>query len=512
MGKKQQRRIEELRNAQRRQVLQTLRTFEGAKISRRTEHWNVNTAGPNTDLRQAMSLLMRRHQDLVDNNPWASQAISVITGNWIGDGVTGEPEQGTSQKFGKGWLEWCTGTDCDFYGKLNFYGLQDQAARVTAVRGSVLVRQRIAPIGFYNSGKLPPLQLQLMEPDWLDAGRDNGLNIFGGKQYDNLGRVEGYWLHHGHPGDSGYRGIRLTSEFVPAAEIIHHYDCRRPNQYSGVPWGAAALLRLRDLEDFSSAELLKQKISACFAAFVVESEVPELQPRDAEGNPIVAEIIETLEPGAVEILPPGRDIRFAVPPGSGSHREFSRDVLYSVAAAYGITFESLTGILSDVNFSSGRLGWIQFNRNVAKWRWNITIPQLLDPVARWYGEMARLLDYTSKVPSFVWTPPRRELIQPKEEIEYMLEAVRAGFMSLREIQKSFGYVPEVIFEELGLDFAAAKAAGLVLSSNPADDPERLQAEALQSQAKTAAVVAAKPDPKPAPISREEAAATATVDV
>ena len=496
MGKKRRQKIiEELRATERRLVLKTLRTFEGAKVSRRTENWYTSSSGPNTDLRQAMSLLIRRHQDLVDNNPWASQAISVITGNWIGDGITGEP-QDTSQRFGKTWLDWCNGTDCDFYGKLNFYGLQDQVARITAVRGSALIRRRIKDFGLYGSGRIPPLQLQVMEPDWLDAGRDNGTTIFGGKQFDTLGRLEGYWLHHGHPGDSGYQGFKLISEFVPAYEVIHHYDVRRPQQYSGIPWGAAALLRLRDLDDYESAELLKQKISACFAAFVVESEVPELQPRDADGNPIVQEIIETLEPGAVEVLPPGRDIRFATPPGSGSHREFTRDALYGIAAAYGITFESLTGILSDVNFSSGRMGWIQFNRNVAKWRWNITVPQLLDPVAKWYGEIATWMLLAKEPPRFIWTPPRREFVQPKEEIDWMVASIRAGLMSLREVQKSFGFVPEEVFAELSLDFKAAAAAGLVLTSNPADDPERLQAEALQSQAETAAKEAAKPDPLP----------------
>jgi capsid protein len=61
------------------------------------------------------------------------------------------------------------------------------------------------------------------------------------------------------------------------------------------------------------------------------------------------------------------------------------------------------------------------------------------------------------------TPPRREMIDPTREIPALIDAVRAGIMSLSEVQRSFGYVPEEVIAELALDVERAKQAGLTLS-------------------------------------------------
>jgi capsid protein len=64
------------------------------------------------------------------------------------------------------------------------------------------------------------------------------------------------------------------------------------------------------------------------------------------------------------------------------------------------------------------------------------------------------------------TPPRREMIDPTREIPALISAVRAGIMSLSEVQRSFGYVPEEIIAELATDMQRAKDAGLTLSVDP----------------------------------------------
>jgi capsid protein len=145
-----------------------------------------------------------------------------------------------------------------------------------------------------------------------------------------------------------------------------------------------------------------------------------------------------------------------------------------VAVGYGISFESLTGILSEVNFSSARMGWLEFNRNVARWRWNITVPQLLDPVHGWFREMCQVMLGVRGPARMVWTPPRREMVNPKEEIGWLKDAIRAGFMTLSEVQRSFGFVPLELLDELQADIQAAKDRGLVLDIDPAQDAQRSQ--------------------------------------
>jgi lambda family phage portal protein len=432
-----------------------LRGFESAKESRRTDNWYTNNGGPNSDIRVALSLLVRRHQNLVDSNPWASRAVQVITNNWIGDGIIGSP-QGGSRRYADAWNEWADSVECDFDGNLNWYGLQNLICRTIAVRGSCLIRrrmdERMAEMG------LVPLRLQVLEPDMLDMGKDDGSRIRFGKQYALDGRLEGYWIRQTHPGETEWRGVRIQSEFVPANEIIHSFEVRRPGQGIGVPFGSAILLHLRDIDDITSAMLLKTKIAACFTAFVYSNEQSDIP---LAGGGVLT---ETLEPGAIEILPDGKDIKFSSPPQSPDYVSQNKHHLHAVAAGYGITYEALTGILSDVNFSSARMGWLEFARNVASWRWNITVPQLLNPVHRWFNIAAASASLRGPR-QMIWTPPRRELVDPAKEIRALIEAVKAGFMSLSEVQRSLGYIPEEVMAELEQDFADAREKGLSLSTD-----------------------------------------------
>jgi lambda family phage portal protein len=440
-----------LKTAQKELAISHLRAFESAKESRRTENWYTRNGGPNADIRTAWRLLTRRHQDLVDSNPWANRAVRVITNNWVGDGIIGSPVNG-SRKYDQAWNDWADTIECDHDGKLNWYGLQALIARTTAVRGSCLIRRRMDE-RMTDQG-LVGLRLQVMEPDMLDFGKDDGSRIKFGQQYDRDGRLEGYWIRQTHPGETEWRGVKIDSEFVPASEIIHTYEVNRAGQSIGVPFGSAVLLHLRDIDDIASAMLLKTKIAACFTAFVYSNE-----PSDMAGT---TALTETLEPGAIEILPDGKQITFANPPQSPDYVSHQKHHLHAVAAGYGITYESLTGILSDVNFSSARMGWIEFHRNVAAWRWNITIPQVLDPVHHWFNDAARLMQLRGPR-RMIWTPPRRELVDPAKEIKALIEGVQAGFMSLSEVQRSLGFIPAEVMAELESDFKDARERELALS-------------------------------------------------
>ena len=452
MGKRTKQLELQIKALRREAAISHLRAFEAAKQSRRTDNWLATNRGPNADLRLALQRIIARHQDLVDSDPWASKAISVVCNNWIGDGIVGAPTA-SSKRFADGYREWAESTDCDFYGQHNFYGLQSMIARTVAVRGSCLVRRRFDE-RLMRQG-LMPLQLQVLEPDYLDYSKDDGAKIRFGKQYDDLGRLEGYWIRRAHPGESDWTAQSIQqSDLVPKSEICHVYDVRRPGQATGVPFGVSALLKLRDVSDRDAAQLLKDKLAACFMAFVSDSE--------SDPSSVATELLDTLEPGVIEQLPPGKSIDFATPPGSGDYVANQKFHLLSIAVAYEITYESLTGDLGNVNFSSGRMGWMEMRRAVARWRWGIIIPQLLNPVAAWYRDAAAVIGAGRVTARFEWTPPVTWLVDPAREIPAYIDAVRAGFMSLSEIHRMLGYVPAVVIQELGQDLERARAAGLKL--------------------------------------------------
>jgi capsid protein len=227
----------------------------------------------------------------------------------------------------------------------------------------------------------------------------------------------------------------------------------------GLPFGTAAILTLRDMGDIRVAQQMKDKIAACFFGVVSEPD-GEAAPG---GDPIA---FDTIEPGAVEYLPPGRSFNAFTPPSSGdfvsTHKEYAR----AVAAAYEITYESMTGDLSNVNYSSFRGGWLEFSRRIAYLRGKVSIPGMLSPVCRWHDELAQMAGLLRGPMTWTHTPPRREMIDPTREIPALIDAVRAGIMSLSEVQRAFGYVPEEVITELAQDMERAKRAGLTLSVDP----------------------------------------------
>ena len=449
-----------LRRERARLQMDALRRYEGASRGRRAENWLTSGTSADAASAQDLRLLRDRSRDLVRNNPFAAKAVQVIVSNTVGTGIVAQAQaqrsRRRSQQMTDVWSAWANDPQqCDWEGRLDFAGIQALATRAIVESGEVLIRRRT------RSGQRVPLQLQVMEPDFIDTTRDSSLDNGGlirqGIEYDSTGRRAAYWLFDEHPGENHLRMTNFTSSRVPAEQIIHCFRRDRPHQSRGIPWAAPVMLTLRDLDDYSSAQILKQKISACFAGFVVDTEAADAG--------LDGEIFDRLEPGALELLPPGKDIRFASPPSVGEFDKVSRELLLQVASGFGITYESLTGDLNQTSFSSGRMGWLEFHRNIEQWRWQMLIPQMLNPIWNWFVAAGAVNGVRAEGVVAHWTPPRRELIDPAKEIQATKDAVRSGFMSLSEAQREFGYDPEEVITEIAQDNERLDDLGVILDTD-----------------------------------------------
>lgn len=345
---------------------------------------------------------------------------------------------------------------------MNMAGLQTLMMDTIAESGEVLVIQR------WDSNPPPgmcPLRLQVIEPDYLDSSRDlypvdkSQNRIMEGVEYDKNDRVVGYWLYEQHPGDRvSFKTGYAQSRRVDAADVIHIFRKDRPGQGRGIPWGHAVMLLLQDLHDYQGTQLLRQKIAACFTMFITDSNSDPTEPSQA--------ISDKMEPGGIEILPAGRDVKFAQPPALIGYSEYIEACLREAAAGFDITFEAITGDYSKVNFTSGRMGHIEFRRKIESWRWTMLAPMGLDRIA------ARFLDGLDLVGVNVtnvvvdWTAPRHELLNPKEEYDAIRMAIRSGLMTLSDGLRSLGLNPSRHMVELKADFDLIDQLGLILDIDP----------------------------------------------
>ncbi|MGE0650267.1 MAG: phage portal protein [Alphaproteobacteria bacterium] len=466
-----------LRRLRVRAAMEALRRgYEGAQGGRRTDGWRTSGTAANAEVSAALPRLRDRARDLVRNNPYAAKGVAALVSNLVGTGIVARarvrlPEassEETSQLNTEVDGQWARFVaECDADGRTDFHGLQALAARAVVESGEALVRLRLRPRG---AGLAVPLQLQVLEADHLDASRTGELAgggfVHQGIEFDGLGRRVAYWLYPVHPGEvASFRRLRLESRRVPAASVCHLFERLRPGQARGVPWLAPVILRLRDLDEYDDAELVRKKIEACFAAFVLDAD--ETEPLGATRQEASGRRIESFEPGMIEYLPAGRDVRFAAPATSGGYPEYMRLQLHAVAAGLGLTYELLTGDLSQVNYSSIRAGLIEFRRRIEALQWQVLIPCLCQPV--WQRFVAVAQAAGTLPPGEIgaeWTAPRFEAVDPLKDAKADIMAVRAGFMPLREAIARNGYDPGDVLAEIATTNALIDRLGLVLDTDP----------------------------------------------
>ena len=461
---------------------------EAAGGGRRSFAWLPANPGAVAALMATQTELRTKSRDLVRRNAWANAALESYVANAIGTGIKPQSlvaDAALRERIQMLWRDWTL--DADASGLTDFYGLQALACRAMLEGGEALVRIRYRRP---EDGLAVALQLQVLEPEHLPVTMNttaaNGNVIRAGIEFDRLGRRVAYHLYRAHPEDgalapmSGNGGIETVR--VDASEILHLFRPLRPGQIRGEPWLARALVKLNELDQYDDAELVRKKTAAMFAGFITR-----LAPEDnlmgegvSDANGVA---LAGLEPGTLQILEPGEDVKFSQPADVGaSYADFLRMQFRAVAAAMGVTYEQLTGDLTQVNYSSIRAGLLEFRRRCEALQHGVLVHQLCRPIWQAFIEQAALEGALS-LPGYArggqakrheylavkWIPQGWQWVDPKKEFDAMLTAIRSGLLSRSEAISSFGYDAEDVDREIAADNARADALGLVFESDPRHD-------------------------------------------
>jgi lambda family phage portal protein len=430
--------------------------YEGAKLGGRIS-WSAGNHSANAEISSALTRLRARSRDLVRNNPYAARAMSALAGNAVGTGFALKLPK-AAQPYWQNWTEYA-----DAEGQLDYYGLQNLVARTVFESGECLVRTRMR---MPEDGLEIPMQLQVMEPDYLDETKfgdvAGGGWIWGGIEFDALGRRAAYWLYPEHPGEvASFRRRDFQSKRVPAEFVQHIYEKQRPGQARGVPRLAASMLRLRDLDDYEEAELVRKGYEACFMAIVIGKDGSRTLGQTAV-DPQTGQRVESITAGMIAYMDDAQDVRFGQPSPMGGYAEYTRAHLHAIAAGTGLTYEQMTGDLSQVNFSSARVGLIEFRRLIEVWQWLTFVPMHATRTVRAWERSARIAGKVRGKPlELQWTPPKWDYIDPGKEVSATRDEIAGGLASLSEKLRARGFDPEKVFAEIGGDVTAlSEAAGI----------------------------------------------------
>ena len=243
--------------------------FEGASTEVRFGEWGLSGAGPNASLSSSIGTLRKRARTLCNNNPLAKGGLDSYVSNLVGTDIspTWELDNGEQkEEIQQVWAD--SQQELDYYGVSDFYGQQDTAARSLVQDGEVLGRfHDVHP----SEGLLVPMQVQLLEADHLDANYNDispdGNEIRFGIEWQN-GRRKRYWVYANHPGEVFFTQGDIRRIPVEVRDMFHVFRPLRPGQARGVTWLSAIIVKLREIDIWDDAELMRKKAAALIGGFI----------------------------------------------------------------------------------------------------------------------------------------------------------------------------------------------------------------------------------------------------
>lgn len=447
------------------------RTFNAAGKNRRTTSWR-STSNQNNTIGGALDTLRRRSQDVANNTPYGRRALQAVANNTVGSGISlsveglsPDLERDMVKKFRK----WANSTAVDFQEQHTFGSVQNLVVRTVAKAGNCFVIRRKTR----NRDGLP-FSLQILDGEHLDLTKnydtlESGNIIRWGVEFSALKngsrKIQAYWLYPEVPGESFNYKSHESVRF-PAADVCHVFAIETPGQIIGVPWLSCGMTVLKDLQEFNDAELVKQKVAACFTLFVHDFNGDGALDGLGEAGEVDPLKNEVLQPGTIQYLEQGKDISGFTPPTNDGYEKYNRESLRAFAASLGLSYEQVSMDYSNVNFSSGRMGWVETSRNLAEWRNFMINPRLNSRIFGWWKD-ANLIagnisaeQHSESWPT--WTAPRREMLDPVKETNGIVLQLKSGLISYQEAVRKMGYDSDdiinqnieikKIFEKHGLKF------------------------------------------------------------
>jgi lambda family phage portal protein len=272
-------------------------SYNGGKKDRRPlRNFRPRQTSANEAISADLPDLRARSRDLVRNVPVATGAIETVTTSVVGDGLVLKASVdrdvlGLSPEAADAWQkqaerEFAVWADRpDFTSRLNFDEMQALALRSVLESGDLLVVRRRR----FDLGDTYGLKLQFVEADRLSNpnGKSNSSSLVDGVELDPDGRPVAYHISTRHPDDiaasqRSWKRYEIFSNTTGNPLILHLYRQLRVDQARGVPYLAPVIEAIKQVGQYSEAEITAAVVSAMFTVFI---ETPN--PEDENGNPII---------------------------------------------------------------------------------------------------------------------------------------------------------------------------------------------------------------------------------
>ena len=458
------------------------RGFQAGVTDRLTAKWTTADETVNMSLLKHLRPMRARSRDFARNNEYGRKFFSLVRTHIVGPfGFTlkvdcrrpdGSPDKVDSQLIQRAYKRWARRGNFDVTGLLSESQFDALAITMIARDGEVLIRmvegQDRGPHRF---------QLQLLSGQLLDEdhNRDlpDGRRIRMGVEFDAFMKPVAYHLRL-MTGSADMHGTSSQRyERVDASEMLHLFVPEEIDQWRGVPWAYVSLRDAKHLDQFDEAALVAANVGAAKMGFFQQKD-PEAGPPmardgeddDAGGYQDQRDFVTAAEPGTFDIIPDGYELKEYDPTYPNEvYDPFTRNVLRRLSTGLLVANHSLTGDLTQVNFSSIRAGTLD-ERDMWKMMQGFYSEAKCAVFGRW---LARALAFDSELKSLPYTKfdkfnapvffgRRWDWVDPKNDAAADREAVALNVRSRAQIIRESGRDPDEVWDELDAEEARGMTA------------------------------------------------------
>lgn len=343
------------------------------------------------------STLRKRARDLYAGGGLGRGAPATLVTNVVGWGVTPKPqidgelldmsdeqcaewERNALREF----MIWAKSPMCDAARQQNFYGLQELAFRSQLMSGDVF-----ALFGMKENRRTPyKTVIRLLESDRIstpDSDGDSnakdtegGGRIIDGVEINREGEVVRYHIANRHPlmeestETLQWTAIEAYGRETGLPNILHLMTFERPEQRRGIPFVAAMIEQIKQLDRYVDSELAANIVASMLTAFL-ESEREDgkfgLQDAVSEEERVTDDELKLeLAPGAIYKLPPGMKVKEVNPLRNNSAFEgFVTKLETLIGASVEIPQEVMMKSYNS-NYTAARGALLDFWRIVRRYR------------------------------------------------------------------------------------------------------------------------------------------------
>lgn len=209
------------------------------------------------------------------------------------------------------------------------------------------------------------LKIEVLEPDQIltPPQKEGDPYCRMGVQMSPKGEILGYWYREHHEGDD--KLVKDNWTFYPAfyanglPRVIHMFAKWKKGQHRGFPLMQVGTKRLKNSEEYAEAELERNWVAACHAAFVYSDVDPDVA-QASQGVVTESDGTRTREitPGMIHYAGLTDRVDFSNPQGApASFDPFMEYEARMFAAGAGTSYEILTNTWKGISYSAGRIIW-----------------------------------------------------------------------------------------------------------------------------------------------------------